>query len=915
MATRPGNGSSSFASPRAGKNLKSDNSLDDEDFFKAEELKAHEDDVMCRLRLSNKSQNIVDQTYPDIFIVENGLVAMKRLLEVIQPIYKVCSKKEQNLPLEVKTFLQVLNEIENSMVENLRKMTSTKQVEQLEQEVKAGTLSTVEILLGEKSAGFKICQKSSSVVLSEKLNVLQGIVEKKTLGYLTTSLREGQRVSGDWCNVEPADVQKLREISRPPELPSFYKARTTWPLKSLCASLTSPSSALVHAVLNDSDLPTRNHGVGKTMLAIAAANDESVRNRFDNILWLSMHQKMSKRTLLRQISEQVCALSFHSRVEVSAILNRLSTEFIKQESKVLVVLDGVYAVHGILDFVHNVASGLNRLKILCTVQGSCSNFVRQMQFPSIKTYTVTTMSDDETFSWLSQWSGGNGKGDSKALQANANVKKIALLTENLPSAVNSIGARFNAATGESSGFKWDTLAKDVSAINALEASSFYDDGDENEHTGLLLSILKVYISTTKALEPNLRKLLTLLGVFPLGIRIPQRAIAMLWQIETDEAKDVIVDLQNRSHIRVCRASEGVCSVEIDPVFHNFLIGSFERQRTNSGQGGDTASVMAALMLSSVPYIETSDSSKVSSLVIAAMKALRWSLDMGAKSSDIIGRLKIKIGDDVFNSTYGPRKMTCLHVLAESDFLPDIKKLNGLGLNTKRLNGEGLSILELAGLNGRLESVANLVQFEGFELDSIGADDGLTPLLRAAQKGHVETVKCLLCAGANVEIQTSHQETSLFLAAEAGNVKVVKVLLEWKAGSDIPHENGETPLCAAAKAGHTEIVKSLILGRKANVNQQTNEGATPMWLAARGNHTDVCKLLLENDAQLKLQHKDGSTPLWIAASSGNIEIVKLLHSAGASLNTPNEDGTTPLFAAEANGREPTAELLRSLGANN
>ena len=35
---------------------------------------------------------------------------------------------------------------------------------------------------------------------------------------MTTSLREGQRVSGDWCNVEPADVQKLREIGIQPDV-------------------------------------------------------------------------------------------------------------------------------------------------------------------------------------------------------------------------------------------------------------------------------------------------------------------------------------------------------------------------------------------------------------------------------------------------------------------------------------------------------------------------------------------------------------------------------------------------------------------------------------------------------------------------------------------------------------------------
>ncbi len=73
----------------------------------------------------------------------------------------------------------------------------------------------------------------------------------------------------------------------------------------------------------------------------------------------------------------------------------------------------------------------------------------------------------------------------------------------------------------------------------------------------------------------------------------------------------------------------------------------------------------------------------------------------------------------------------------------------------------------------------------------------TPLLRATNRDHIETVKLLLRWGANVNNLTTDKTTALYLAAENGNNKILKVLLEEGANVNPVDIFGWTPLHIAA----------------------------------------------------------------------------------------------------------------------
>ena len=92
----------------------------------------------------------------------------------------------------------------------------------------------------------------------------------------------------------------------------------------------------------------------------------------------------------------------------------------------------------------------------------------------------------------------------------------------------------------------------------------------------------------------------------------------------------------------------------------------------------------------------------------------------------------------------------------------------------------------------------------------------------------------------VEEQMKYKKV-LFDAATNGHLEVVKSLLEAKAEVEAKDKYGRTPLSWAAVEGHSEVVKSL-LQAKAEVDAKDNDGKTALELAQGKGHKDVVELL-------------------------------------------------------------------------
>ncbi|KAG8232600.1 hypothetical protein J437_LFUL010721, partial [Ladona fulva] len=179
-------------------------------------------------------------------------------------------------------------------------------------------------------------------------------------------------------------------------------------------------------------------------------------------------------------------------------------------------------------------------------------------------------------------------------------------------------------------------------------------------------------------------------------------------------------------------------------------------------------------------------------------------------------------------------------------------------------------LTLACCGGFLE-VADILIKAGADIE-LGAS---TPLMEAAQEGHLDLVRYLLQSNSNVRAQTQTGDTALTYACENGHTDVADLLLTYNADLEHESEGGRTPLMKACRAGHQCTVQFLI-SKGADVNKQTtNNDHTPLSLACAGGHLSVVELLLAHSADPFHKLKDNSTMLIEAAKGGHTSVVQLL----------------------------------------
>lgn len=85
----------------------------------------------------------------------------------------------------------------------------------------------------------------------------------------------------------------------------------------------------------------------------------------------------------------------------------------------------------------------------------------------------------------------------------------------------------------------------------------------------------------------------------------------------------------------------------------------------------------------------------------------------------------------------------------------------------------------------------------------------TPLMLAASRGSLPTVRVLVDHGADINTGVNDWSyTPLMCAAEGGNPAVVRLLIARGAHLDAINGNGETPLTLARSTSHPEIVQAL-----------------------------------------------------------------------------------------------------------
>ena len=186
-----------------------------------------------------------------------------------------------------------------------------------------------------------------------------------------------------------------------------------------------------------------------------------------------------------------------------------------------------------------------------------------------------------------------------------------------------------------------------------------------------------------------------------------------------------------------------------------------------------------------------------------------------------------------------------------------------------------SHLEAALFNGNIEVVRMMFDTEvgkNFTTD----DDIFT---EAAEHDHIEVVRMMLTAGANVH---ADDDSAFKSACRHGNIEMVRLLLSAGAHVDA---NQDEPLQLASVNGHVEVVR-LLLNAGAHVNA-VHESALRKSVLAK--QVDVVRVLIAAGAWVNV---DSESPLNLAVELGDVAMVRLLLESGARVTGQTETFVTP-----------------------
>ncbi|XP_037085586.1 ankyrin repeat domain-containing protein 17-like [Pollicipes pollicipes] len=197
-----------------------------------------------------------------------------------------------------------------------------------------------------------------------------------------------------------------------------------------------------------------------------------------------------------------------------------------------------------------------------------------------------------------------------------------------------------------------------------------------------------------------------------------------------------------------------------------------------------------------------------------------------------------------------------------------------------------------------------------------AGSPISPLLLAAQHGHLEVVRLLLGQGADTEIVNQAGHTALVEVARKGLTELVALLLSYGAHVNFITEDGKSSALSLACAnGHLEtariLVKVTISGDGAEIN---NCAVPPLFEAACVGKDEIVDWLLRLGVPVQHQNSDGDTALIKAARHGQTAVGRILLEHGADVEALNHCNRSALMEAAAGGYSGVVLLLLGYGAN-
>ena len=242
----------------------------------------------------------------------------------------------------------------------------------------------------------------------------------------------------------------------------------------------------------------------------------------------------------------------------------------------------------------------------------------------------------------------------------------------------------------------------------------------------------------------------------------------------------------------------------------------------------------------------------------------------------------------------------------------------------RLTEDELALLKAA-YAGDLQTVESLVakganlNVQSNEFYEMGMHQKVTPLMCAADKGHLEIVRWLLQHQANHATETMLTKSqggpgtqALHFAAAAGHEAVIAALLDAGANPNAQGKFGRTPLTSALGEGKLACARRLLAGGASASTKSKHKEFEPPLVALASSIANTTTMVLRN-GKLVPAAKD----LWDQKET-LFDLFQSLLAAGADPNITGSSGRSPLhFLARRipdDVRLRIARMLLEKGAN-
>ena len=264
----------------------------------------------------------------------------------------------------------------------------------------------------------------------------------------------------------------------------------------------------------------------------------------------------------------------------------------------------------------------------------------------------------------------------------------------------------------------------------------------------------------------------------------------------------------------------------------------------------------------------------------------------------------------------------MHFAAQQDDVQVLKKLMEMGAFVNTPDYTQKTPLLYAAENGHLEALLFFLKngANGLEQDL----EGTTALHCAAARDDVPMITMLAkdfhldVNGANRQKEFSLYNTPLHRAAQKGHIHAIQALMNNGANEKTVNIHGATALHAAAQQGHIAAIVSLIKDHGFDPNARDNDGETPLFYAVKDGSYEACKTLIKNGARIDATDERYNSIFHVAVMHHKAPLIaSLINDNCLSPNQIdtylNADGESPLGIATQTGDCLAQLALRCAGA--